>query len=90
MTQGLHLIRLAESARGRWVPLPAGVLSVINLTQSGQTTGRGWLVCLRGGVVIDLAEGGYVHLGEGEAYELRTEGILTPLTLKETVLLHFG
>ena len=86
----LHLLRLAQGTPGEWLVLPGGAGRVVQLSAplSAQTLG-GWLLCLRGEVIVDLPEGDFVRLRAGECFLLSAVWDALP-TREGTVLALFG
>ena len=87
----LHFVRLAAGSPGVWVALPGdgpgGGLRVIQLVGSVSMDASGWLLCLKGEVVIDLPDGDFVRLRAGEGYQLSTSWAVLPTRDGTTLLL---
>ena len=83
----LHFVRLAAGSPGVWVALPGGGLRVIQLVGQVSMDVAGWVLCLKGEVVIDLPDGDFVRLRAGEGYQLTTSWDVLPTRDGTTLLL---
>lgn len=83
----LHFVRLAAGSPGVWVTLPGGGLRVIQLVGQVAMDVPGWVLCLKGEVVIDLPDGDFVRLRAGEGYQLVSAWEVLPTRDGTTLLL---
>ncbi|AWN23531.1 hypothetical protein DKM44_10090 [Deinococcus irradiatisoli] len=84
----LHLARLAKVTPDRRVRVPGSPLEALYLTRAQpQAPAGGAAVCMEGELLIDFADGSFVHLRPGEACALALPHRLLPARGSCTALL---
>jgi len=85
----LHLTRLAKVTPDQPVWLPGTGLRALHLTRAHVGEAGGAVLCLEGELLIDFADGAFLHLRSGEACSLGLAHRLLPAR-RHCTALHIG
>ncbi len=83
----LHLARLAKVTPDQRVLVPGSTLQALHLTRAQPGLSGGAAVCLEGELLVDFADGSFLHLRPGEACALPQAHRLLPARERCTALL---